>query len=127
MSWISSRRAKVGILMGVHPAELLEVWVFGDFRCSRFSSDEPRYNALQLHIQCGVSFNIEWVRNWCYWFGAQFPRRAKAGRVAPGSTWHLDERMSGRNSDPLFPQSSAPVKGFRRILHRHGRKLQLHL
>ncbi|KAF7962814.1 hypothetical protein AWV80_17280 [Cupriavidus sp. UYMU48A] len=43
----STGKGESGILMGVHPAEILEVWVFGDFQFSRLSSDEPRIQRIE--------------------------------------------------------------------------------
>ncbi|MBT2793577.1 IS6 family transposase [Paraburkholderia strydomiana] len=54
----------------------------------------------ELLLERGVSVTYESVRNWCDRFGAQFARRAKAARGAPGSTWHLDELMLKLRSEP---------------------------
>ena len=54
----------------------------------------------ELLLERGVSVTYESVRNWCDRFGAQFARRAKAARGAPGSTWHLDELMLKLRGEP---------------------------
>ncbi|KWF38129.1 hypothetical protein WT56_05475 [Burkholderia pseudomultivorans] len=43
----STRESESGVLMGVHPAELLEGWVFGDFQSPRLSPDEPSIQPIE--------------------------------------------------------------------------------
>ncbi|GAB6852543.1 IS6 family transposase [Paraburkholderia kururiensis] len=45
----------------------------------------------ELLLERGVEVTCESVRNWCDRFGAQFAHCAKAVRLRPGTTWHLDE------------------------------------
>ncbi|MFM0126173.1 IS6 family transposase, partial [Paraburkholderia sp. RL18-101-BIB-B] len=56
----------------------------------------------ELLLERGVSVSYESVRNWCDRFGTRFARRAKAARVRPGSTWHLDEMFVTLHGDPYM-------------------------
>ncbi|MGE8163745.1 IS6 family transposase [Paraburkholderia sp. NPDC080076] len=56
----------------------------------------------ELLLERGVSVSYESVRNWCDRFGTQFARRAKAARVRPCSTWHLDEMFVTLHGDPYM-------------------------
>ncbi|MEM5317618.1 IS6 family transposase [Paraburkholderia sp. JHI869] len=51
-------------------------------------------------LERGVTVSYESVRSWGDRFGAQFARRAKAARVKPGSTWHLDEMFVKLRGEP---------------------------
>jgi putative transposase len=56
----------------------------------------------ELLLERGVSVSYESVRNWCDRFGTRFAHRAKAARVRPGSTWHLDEMFVTLHGHPYM-------------------------
>ncbi|CAM2161632.1 transposase [Paraburkholderia sacchari] len=80
-----------------YPAAVISCAVRWNFRFNLSLRDIE-----ELLLERGVSVTYESVRNWCDRFGAQFARRAKAGRGASGSTWHLDELMLKLRGEPYL-------------------------
>lgn len=54
----------------------------------------------ELLLERGVDVTYESVRNWCDRFGPQFAQCAKAVRLRPGRTWHLDELFVKLRGEP---------------------------
>lgn len=60
----------------------------------------------ELLLERGVEVTYESVRNWCDRFGAQSAHCAKAVRLRPGTTWHLDEPNLAASSYSVRRSSS---------------------